>query len=384
MYVRKHTAVAIALAAVSLLGPACGTAQGDGAKSVDDRMEGLKPNAPEPIPPWLGESLPAGAVARLGNLRWVTGDSASARYLAYSPTGNLLATSSQDGSIKLWDARTGELTRVLWGDAGVPWRVAFSANGKLLLSSGRKARLWDVDTGRARLLEPKTLFVSTLVAFEPNGTVAVCAGGWDRECEIVRFSTETGRELSRCSFAADRVLGLAPTGDLLATVGLLGPPIRLWSTKSGEMIHSLSAPTSTGILSAFSANGKRFAVADDKQKTVYCWDTQSGDKVARIEVGVLQAHALALSADGSLLACRGAKNSLCLWNVVQQKQTHTLLGLSSWPSEVAFSQDGSSVSSLSCVHLINTWRLTGKGNEPPILGPSAPLARLLPFFGALP
>jgi WD40 repeat protein len=98
------------------------------------------------------DSLPSGAVARLGHVRLRHSDRRIDQ-LAFAPDGRLVA-STGGGPIKLWDTSTGTLVRQLAGHAGpVGLRtssVAFSPDGKLLASGGYgwTAAIWDVETVR--------------------------------------------------------------------------------------------------------------------------------------------------------------------------------------------------------------------------------------------
>lgn len=79
------------------------------------------------------------------------------RHVAISPDGTKAATWSEDLSIILWDAKSGEQLRIL--DAGVGHgRLQFTADGKALLSGFHASCtliLWDVETGK-RLVEMRS------------------------------------------------------------------------------------------------------------------------------------------------------------------------------------------------------------------------------------
>ena len=171
--------------------------------------------------------------ARTGaELLQLKGHTARVMSAAFSPDGTRIITGSEDGTVKVWDTRTGtprlELdgikgalcaafspdgTRIVTGGVGVPgeatvwdaWigtpqlalkglkgsvkSVAFSKDGTLIATggggtgsarptvSGAKATVWDARTG-APLVELKGLTEPVnSVAFSPDGTRLVTAGG---------------------------------------------------------------------------------------------------------------------------------------------------------------------------------------------------------------
>ena len=69
--------------------------------------------------------------------------------VAFSRNGKRIASGSDDGTIRIWDAETGKVVGELLGHTGVVNSVAFSPDGKLLVSSSdRTAQIWDVVTGK--------------------------------------------------------------------------------------------------------------------------------------------------------------------------------------------------------------------------------------------
>src|SRR5439155_16118302 len=97
---------------------------------------------------------------------------ASVNSVAVSPDGPLVATAAGEGGVRLYNAKTGSLLRVI-GEAGDRC-VVFSPDGKTLTAAGfhmdKLVALWDVQSGkRLQTFAGQTEWEADATAISPDG-----------------------------------------------------------------------------------------------------------------------------------------------------------------------------------------------------------------------
>lgn len=305
-----------------------------------------------------------------GQLRQtLAGHEDGANRTAFSPDGRLLATTSYDRTIRLWQRdEAGNVatqpTKILRGHGDTVWGVAFSPEGKRLASTSwdGTVKLWSRDGRLLQTLSGHRAQVQG-VAFHPDGTL-LATGSWDGQ---VKVWSRDGRLLQTLQSDDDAVWDLAfsPDGKFLATAGT-GRSVKLWQ-QEGESYRLRQTLTGHGAAIwaiAFSPDGKLLASAG-ADKTVRLWQADESQTYERHQA--FPGHqsiiwGIAFSPDGKTVASASGDRTVRLW----RSQTDDLPALqtlldahSERVTEVDFSPDSQLLASASADRTVKLWRSDG-------------------------
>ncbi|PKN70099.1 MAG: hypothetical protein CVU54_06820 [Deltaproteobacteria bacterium HGW-Deltaproteobacteria-12] len=279
--------------------------------------------------------------------------------VAFSADERLLLSSGTEGKIVLWDAAGGQKVRDFAGHTKGAFRAVFSSDGRSIVSGGMDAaiKFWDVASGELiRTLTGHAAAVRTL-ALSPDGKYLL-SGSWDKTIKL--WEASTGREVRTFAghTAAVNAVVFSPDGKYLLSAGGKDGTVRYWEVATGRELAVLRGHRGEVTSVAFLPDGRK-AVSGSFDRTVRVWDLVRGSELQSLPAGEVSVFSVAISPDGRQLLA-GSRN-MSLWDIAGGKEILKLDGKVNWVREVAMNPRGDYVLSGNFDGTIHLWdSLTGR------------------------
>ncbi len=247
----------------------------------------------------------------------------------YSSDGANIVTASADGTIKIWDATTGQERFTLLANAGSPMSIDLAPNGKDLLSTYADGtiKLWDLS---------------------PSGTQ-----------EWLTIVPPDPGIINNLQFVRDRTIMrmTSPDGKYFAVTSGKDDPVHIYELSPSPGTEVRSIQTDPGRFAASTdQNFNRLVIYYVETNTIKVTDLASGDLIKTIQLDSIPVDFLAraLSPDGSLLAI-GCKGGTMVWDLASGIKLYTLEGTKQDMCVIEFSPDGTQVARTSQDGVIQIW-----------------------------
>ncbi len=306
--------------------------------------------------------------------------------VAFSPNSKHIVSGSRDGTVRIWDAATGEpIGKALIGHTKSVNAVAFSPNGKRIVSGSsdylrtnkdNTVRIWDAATGQpiGQPLKGHTDVVKS-VAYSPDGK-RIVSGSEDKTIRV--WEAATGKPLGKPIKEDDTVTSVAfsPNGKDIVS-GRLGGTVRIWNAATTEAIGKPLPLKGNeyGITSvAFNPDGKRI-LSVSYDGTVRIGNATTGEAIGKPFIlgqpskivnpskyyDVL-VTSVAFSPDGKRILSSSRDGTIRIWDAATgQPIGRPFNGHEANVNSVAFSPDGQRIVSGSNDKTVRIWNVATVG-----------------------
>ncbi|NTX36877.1 WD40 repeat domain-containing protein [Myxococcus sp. CA033] len=285
---------------------------------------------------------------------------------AWSPTGEVLASSGDEGEVRLWD-RVGDPVRTLSGHGGLGVRaLAWNTDGTRLFTGGDDGviNVWRADDGTLAQLpirrEPTSSLGLEMVAPSPDGTrVASVLGGTVVASErgVIRIhQVSNGAELFRFPDGSRQVLSLAWTPEGTLVVAYAGMSWDFWDPRTQAITSVAPGVDIAPLAAALSPDGTKLAFGGRPGLSVR--EVATGKLLAETPFA-FSPEALAWSADGRRVAGGGLGGQVFVWDASAPTLPATVIGFhDNNVSAVSWRPDGSLVTTGGRDASLRVWRFT--------------------------
>ena len=313
--------------------------------ACDPGLRGLEWN-------YLYRACDATTVTLRGHSRPVTS-------VGFSLDGTRIVSGSEDRTVRVWNASSGQLLQTFDGDQNVR-SVVVSPDGRFAASESTDGtiRVWNPSTGET-VSTIKTLPMhGSFLAFSVEGSKLIWFGGsrsriWD---------TVSGRLVSGESVSPDHFTCVA--------IGRDGRNLVLGhaSSRGGiflRSLHNKPRPQGFKILDhvgpvdsmVFSPDAKKVLQLAGSGNAIRVWDIKSGREASRLEGHLGPVRSLAFSPDGQRMVSGALDNTVRVWDVKSGRNTEVLVGHDSGVLSTAFDAGGNRIASGSQDKTVRIWDL---------------------------
>jgi len=285
--------------------------------------------------------------------------------LSFSPDGKMLAAGCDDGLILVWEVSTGSLVKTLPDHQGEPQQnptdnkqpvnsVAFSPDGNLLASGSDDStiRVWNRTTWVSHNLKEQRYV--RFVTFSPDSKT-LASGGSDRSISL--WDPSADKPSYRLQGHAGEIYSIAfsPKGNSLTSASSDGM-IKIWDLTTHKEVGTLSGHTGFVRSVAFSPDGATLASGSD-DGTAKLWTAQPPERVFTRPGHNI--YSVSFSPDSQTLAAADESRVIKLWNT-RNLQLQGELKTSADPRHIEFSPDGKILGVILSDGRVTLWDLTTK------------------------
>ena len=296
------------------------------------------------------------------------GHQALVRDAEFSPDGSVVASSSRDGTVRLWDARTGKARAVLRGHPDEVYSVAFDPTGaKVASSSIDGVRIWDWKAG-----SPQSMTVE-----EParggvryaNDSHAIVVGTFYDGVE--RWDPVSGR---KAVIVADdpkrdaKELIVDPTGAITARLGLDGA---IHTTTAGKEVDLPGGPAATIAIS----DDRSILASAGTDGTISVRQATPAAKALAVGHADTPPTAIAVARDGAV-ATAAADGSVWIWRGAPELHGRLVARHTGQVVTLAFTPDGAILASAGQDRVVRMSVAAGAGAAIELRGHGAVIRRV--------
>ncbi|HAJ60434.1 MAG TPA: hypothetical protein DCP31_15155, partial [Cyanobacteria bacterium UBA8543] len=308
-------------------------------------------------------ALLVGLVVGLYLLWTWQGHTASVNAVTLTPDGQQVISASADGTLKVWDAKSGQSLRAWQGHTAPVNAVTLTPDGQqaVSVSADGTMRVWDIKTGQSLpTVEGHTAPVNA-VAVTPDGQQVISAS-LDGILRV--WDLKNGKSIRTLEghTASVNAVAVTPKGQQVVSA-LNDGNLIIWDAKSGQSLSTLEGHTAPVLGVAVTPDGQQ-AVSASADSTLRVWDLKNGTSSRALEGHTAPVNAVAVTPNGQQAISASADGTLKVWDLNSTQLQRTWRGHTSPVNAVAVTPNGQQVLSASSDGALRVWDLNSGAAVP--------------------
>ena len=247
-------------------------------------------------------------------------NSAAMRAVALGPDGEAMVVGGVDGKIRFWRTSSGTAPKMITSHTGRLYEVYFSVDGQRLASTGidreevKAVRLWSVSENFRRVQTFRIPRSAEILDVSPDLGLVALYSNTDRRVELWSID---GRMVRPLDNSVRFVIGtFSSDGEWFAAASERGE-VSVWQVKDGRQRMDLGGVTEE-VVSIAVHHGGELAAVGCQDGSIYLWDLShdpSSNKPKVIKEHQQQVFSLTFSANGRILASGGKDGKIRIWEI---------------------------------------------------------------------
>lgn len=293
------------------------------------------------------------AVYKVRERNRLEGHNDAVRSVTFSPNGKIIATASEDNTVRLWNINGKEIRRFI--DNNQMFRnVKFSPDNKIIaaISANNTIKIWQINGEKLITLkgqDNQDNFMNSL-CFIPDSKI-LAAPSQDNTIQLWSIDGQEIKTLKGHKFPIWSISCSLNSKNIITAD--LGGFIIIWSA-NGERIKTWKAGNQSIFDISFSPDGKTIVTAGG-DTTIKLWNLD-GKELKTIGKHDNYVTSVSFSSDGQTIISGSADNTVKLWSI-EGKELKTLKGHNNSVFSVSFNPDHKIIASASADNTVKLWNL---------------------------